>query len=69
MIPALNKSNLELRPDVVQAVSAGKFHIYAVESIDRGIEIGEVRLIHKSGGKSGEWQRSSEPESLVSEGS
>jgi hypothetical protein len=28
-----------LRDDVVEAVSQGKFHIYAVSSIDEGIEI------------------------------
>ena len=28
-----------LRPDVVQAVKDGKFHIYAVNNIDEGIEV------------------------------
>ena len=39
MIPALNKTDLMLREDVVAAVKAGKFHIYAVKTIDEGIEI------------------------------
>jgi len=39
MIPKTNIKDLMLRKDVVQAVEDGKFHIYAVETIDEGIEI------------------------------
>jgi predicted ATP-dependent protease len=39
MIPSQNVKNLMLRRDVVDAVAAGKFHIYAVSSVDEGIEI------------------------------
>jgi predicted ATP-dependent protease len=39
LIPASNVKNLMLRQDVVEAVSAGRFHIYAVETIDQGIAI------------------------------
>jgi predicted ATP-dependent protease len=39
MIPQANVRNLMLRPDVVEAVKAGKFHIYSVRSIDEGIEV------------------------------
>lgn len=39
MIPAINANDLMLRPDVVDAVIKKKFHIYAVRSIDEGIEI------------------------------
>ncbi len=39
MIPIQNVKNLMLREDVVEAVSQGKFNIYAVKSIDEGIEI------------------------------
>jgi len=39
MIPHLNLNELMLRKNVVQAVSEGKFHIYAVKTIDEGIEI------------------------------
>ena len=28
-----------------------------VKGVERGVEIGPVRLLRKSGGKSGEWQR------------
>jgi predicted ATP-dependent protease len=39
MIPIQNIKNLMLRPDVVEAVREGAFHIYAVQSIEEGIEI------------------------------
>lgn len=39
LIPADNVRHLVLRPDVVQAVGEGKFHIYALETIDQGIEL------------------------------
>ena len=39
MIPHQNKKDLMLRPEVVQAVRRGKFHIYAIEHIDDGLEI------------------------------
>ena len=39
LIPASNTRHLMLRRDVVDAVEAGQFHIYAVETIDQGIEI------------------------------
>lgn len=39
MIPDRNVKDLMLRKDVVDAVSQGKFHIFAVKTIDEGIEI------------------------------
>lgn len=39
MIPHQNVEDLMLRSEVVEAAKKGKFHIYAVESIDQGIEI------------------------------
>jgi len=39
LIPAANVRNLMLRPDVVEAVRAGRFHIYAVSTIEQGIEL------------------------------
>jgi predicted ATP-dependent protease len=39
MIPSKNVKNLMLRRDVVEAVAAGRFHIYSVSTIDEGIEI------------------------------
>ena len=39
LIPIQNVPELMLRNDVVKAVEEGKFHIYAVSTIDQGIEI------------------------------
>jgi lon-related putative ATP-dependent protease len=39
MIPRANLRNLMLRSDVVEAVKAGKFRVYAVGKIDEGIEV------------------------------
>ena len=39
MIPRQNISNLMLRDDVIAAVKKGKFHIYAVSTIDEGLEV------------------------------
>ncbi len=39
MIPSLNVPDLMLRKDIVRSVSEGKFHIYPVGTIDRGMMI------------------------------
>lgn len=39
LVPKSNLRNLILRRDVVEAVEQGKFHIYAVGTIDEGIEV------------------------------
>ena len=39
MIPSLNVPDLMLRKDIVRSVSEGKFHIYPVSTIDRGMMI------------------------------
>ena len=39
LIPTTNVKNLMLRHDVIEAVEDGKFRIFAVETIDQGIEI------------------------------
>lgn len=39
LIPASNVRNLVLRQDVVDAIKAGQFHIYAVETVEQGIEL------------------------------
>ena len=47
--------------EALTAVSASALTIYDMcKSIDRSIEILEIKLIKKSGGKSGEWIRPSE---------
>ena len=39
LIPAANIEHLMLRGDVVQAVAEGKFHVYAVETVDETMEL------------------------------
>jgi predicted ATP-dependent protease len=39
MIPKSNERHLMLHEDVIQAVAAGQFHIWSVETIEQGIEI------------------------------
>ena len=39
MIPKSNERHLMLHEEVVQAVNAGQFHIWSVETIEQGIEI------------------------------
>jgi predicted ATP-dependent protease len=39
MIPSRNLRNLMLRDDVVEAVRKGQFHVYAVDSVERGMEV------------------------------
>lgn len=39
IIPASNVPNLMLKESVVEAVRQGKFHIYAVRTVDEGIEL------------------------------
>jgi len=47
MIPATNVVNLMLSREVIDAVRAGRFHIFAVSTIDEGIEV----LTGRSAGK------------------
>jgi len=39
IIPIQNVKNLHLSDEIIGAVKEGKFHIYAVNTIDEGIEI------------------------------
>ena len=39
VVPADNQRHLMLRPDVVEAARAGRFHVWTVETVDEGIEI------------------------------
>lgn len=39
IIPAANKRHLMLREDVTEAVKEGRFHLWAVDTVDDGIEI------------------------------
>lgn len=45
--------------EALTAVSAGLLTVYdMLKAVDRGMEIGPVRLLAKSGGRSGPWRRS-----------
>jgi predicted ATP-dependent protease len=39
LIPVSNAKHLMLRHDVVEAVAAGRFHVYPVENVDQGMSI------------------------------
>ncbi|HKL26799.1 MAG TPA: ATP-binding protein [Desulfuromonadales bacterium] len=39
IIPAANRRNLMLKTEVIEAVHAGSFHVWSVETVDQGIEI------------------------------
>ncbi len=39
IIPQSNRQHLMLRPDVVEAVRAGRFHVYAIAHVDEAIEL------------------------------
>jgi predicted ATP-dependent protease len=39
IIPEGNRKDLMLKPEVIEAVRAGTFHVYAVTTVDQGIEI------------------------------
>ncbi|MBD3333123.1 AAA family ATPase [candidate division GN15 bacterium] len=49
IIPWQNVEDLMLRPDVTEAIKAGKFHVWPVKTIEEGIEI----LTGQSAGKRG----------------
>ena len=52
IIPSTNVDNLMLRQDVIDAVDRGQFHVYAVETIDQGMELltGETAGIRSANG-------------------
>ena len=39
LIPQANVRNLMLRPDVVEAIRSGRFHVYPITHIDQGLEL------------------------------
>jgi predicted ATP-dependent protease len=39
LIPAANRRHLMLRDDVVAAVAAGRFHVWALHQVDQGLEL------------------------------
>jgi predicted ATP-dependent protease len=49
IIPASNVGDLMLRADVVDAASAGTFHVYAVSTIGEAMELLMGRSLHGKG--------------------
>src|SRR5690606_37624660 len=39
LVPRANVSNLTLRPEVVQAIEDGRFHVWAIDRIEEGVEL------------------------------
>jgi cyclic pyranopterin phosphate synthase len=59
---AITQARTGVEMEALVAVSAAALTIYDMaKAIDRSMVIGEVRLVHKSGGRSGEFIRSGEP--------
>ncbi len=51
------KGQTGVEMEVLTAVSVACLTIYDMaKAVDRGMEIGEIRLLEKSGGRSGEWK-------------
>ena len=52
----MDKTGIEM--EALTAASVACLTIYDMcKAVDRGMEIMDVRLLHKSGGKSGTWDR------------
>jgi predicted ATP-dependent protease len=53
IIPVQNVQDLMLRHDVVAAVAQGRFHVYALTTVDQGIELltGKKAGSRKKGGR------------------
>jgi hypothetical protein len=47
--------------EALTAASVAALTVYdMVKGVERGVEIGSIRLVSKTGGKSGEWHRGAE---------
>ena len=58
-VHAVERTGVEM--EALTAAMAAALTIYDMaKRIDRGMEVVSVRLVHKSGGRSGEWNRSDE---------
>ncbi len=56
-----NRGKTGVEMEALTAVSAAALTIYdMVKAVDRGMVIGEIQLEHKSGGRSGTWDRQPE---------
>ncbi len=65
-VHALDRTGVEM--EALTAVMAASLTIYDMaKRHDKGMEITSVRLIHKSGGRSGDWNREGENQPRASE--
>ena len=57
-VTARTSARTGIEMEAMTAAAIGAVALYdMIKGLDRGAEIGAVRLVHKSGGKSGEWNR------------
>lgn len=57
-VSAHSKERTGVEMEALTAVQVALLTIYDMcKAVDRGMEMTDVRLVHKSGGKSGEWHR------------
>ncbi|MGA9597866.1 MAG: cyclic pyranopterin monophosphate synthase MoaC [Acidimicrobiia bacterium] len=57
-VTARTSSKTGIEMEAMTAAAIGAVALYdMVKGVDRGAEVTSVRLLHKSGGKSGEWNR------------
>ena len=57
-VTAATTAQTGVEMEAITAAAIGAVTIYdMVKGVERGVEIGPVRLLRKSGGKSGEWHR------------
>ena len=55
-VRTIGRTGVEM--EAITGAAVGAVTLYdMVKSLDRSAEIGPVRLLHKAGGKSGEWSR------------
>ena len=53
-VETLGRTGVEM--EALTAVQVGLLTVYDMcKAVDRGMVMGDIRLLHKSGGKSGEW--------------
>lgn len=58
LVTAKTTAKTGIEMEAMTAAAIGAVAIYdMVKGLDRGVEIGAVRLLHKSGGKTGDWDR------------
>lgn len=63
VIEAVASGRTGVEMEALTAASVAALTVYdMLKAVDKGIEIGPIRLISKSGGKSGDWRREEHPD-------